>query len=134
MAEWPYNTARWKRLRNLHLSLHPLCLDCREIGIVTLASVVDHVHAISNGGAAFPAHEGLRSLCPSCHSQKTARGPEAGAVRTTRARKPRKGCNADGAPIDPRHPWNAQKSLKAGPTETATNKNLELVQGGSDGR
>ena len=106
MANWPYNTARWQRLRSLKLKDQPLCEACPGI---RLASHVDHVHAISDGGHPFPGLDALRSLCPSCHSAKTARGAEAGAVRSD---KPRKGCDADGNPLDPAHPWQ-EKSLKA---------------------
>ncbi|WP_404800779.1 HNH endonuclease signature motif containing protein [Pseudoblastomonas flavescens] len=103
MAEWPYSTAQWQRLRKVKLSASPLCEDCRAIGRHIQASHVDHVHAISDGGPPFPGLDGLRALCLSCHSAKTARGPEAGAARTT---KPRKGCDAKGTPLAPNHPWN----------------------------
>ena len=99
MAEWPYSTARWQRLRQLKLSHDPLCEACPGI---TTASHVDHVRAISDGGDPFPGMDGLRSLCPSCHSAKTARGAEAGAVRSS---KPRRGCDAEGNPLDTSHPW-----------------------------
>lgn len=103
MADWPYNTARWQRLRRLKLSSAGLCEDCRRIGLVRPAQAVDHRVPISAGGEAFPDLDGLASLCYSCHSKKTARGVEAGAARTS---KPRSGCDAQGNPLDPRHPWN----------------------------
>lgn len=98
-----YSTARWKRLRLAHLSRFPLCMDCRQRSMIEMATVVDHVVPISAGGPAYPGHDGLRSLCVPCHSRKTARGVEAGAVRTTRERK---GCDADGNSFDTSHPWN----------------------------
>lgn len=101
MADWPYNTARWQRLRQAHLSIEPMCRGCAPR--LVIASHVDHVHAISDGGPAFPGHDGLTSYCLSCHSAKTARGAEAGAARTS---KPRRGCDSEGNPLDPRHPWN----------------------------
>ena len=104
MAEWPYSTAQWQRLRKVKLSASPLCEDCSTIGRHTPASHVDHVHAISDGGPPFPNLNGLRALCPSCHSAKTARGAEAGAVRS---KKPRRGCDADGNPLDQNHPWQS---------------------------
>src|SRR3546814_11324668 len=81
MSKWPYSTARWKRLRAAHLALEPACRGCKRMGRLTLANTVDHVVAISEGGHAFPGHDGLASYCPACHSAKTARGSEAGAVR-----------------------------------------------------
>jgi len=71
--------------------------------------------AISSGGDPFPNHDGLASLCASCHGAKTSRGDEAGAIRSS---KPRKGCGVDGSPLDSSHPWH-EKSLSAddqGPT------------------
>jgi 5-methylcytosine-specific restriction enzyme A len=106
MADWPYSTQRWQRLRKAQLAAFPLCEGCKP-GVV-IANHVDHRRAISDGGEPFPPiGVGLASLCASCHSAKTARGAEAGAVKTTRPMQPRKGCDADGNPLDPRHPWHA---------------------------
>jgi 5-methylcytosine-specific restriction protein A len=71
-----------------------------------LANTVDYSRVIRDGGHLFPSHDGLASYCASCHSTKTARGTEAGAVRPS---KPRKGCAADGTPLDERHPWAESK-------------------------
>lgn len=101
MASWPYNTVRWQRLRRAHLDQFPLCIACHEAGTIREANTVDHRVAISDGGPAFPGHDGLHSYCTSCHSKKTARGPEAGAVRASRH-----GCDEHGNPLDPAHPWN----------------------------
>ncbi|WP_446660363.1 HNH endonuclease signature motif containing protein [Blastomonas sp. SL216] len=109
MAKWPYNTTAWRKLRALHLALHPFCENCLSIDRHVVANTVDHRTPISQGGAPFPGHDGLASYCASCHSAKTARGPEAGSAKTW---KPRKGCNADGTPLDRRHPWH-EKSLRA---------------------
>ena len=125
MADWPYNTAAWKRLRLAHLALVPECQGCAPMGRLTRANTVDHVHAINEGGAPFPGHDGLMSYCPACHSAKTARGLEAGAVRST---KPRRGCDADGNPLDPAHPWG--KSLRADDVRPPPNTRIELVRNG----
>lgn len=107
MADWPYNTAQWKRLRERQLHLHPLCEACiANGGMVRAANHVDHRRAINDGGEAFPDHDGLASLCHACHSRKTARGPEAGAVKTSR---PRKGCDVNGWPLDPEHHWYTKR-------------------------
>lgn len=100
MADWPYNTPTWQRLRKAHLAIEPMCRGCMPRLVV--ANTVDHVRAISDGGQPFPDHAGLASYCPACHARKTARGSEAGAVRST---KPVKGCDANGMPLDPQHPW-----------------------------
>ncbi|MGQ2941567.1 MAG: HNH endonuclease [Blastomonas fulva] len=123
-TKWPYNTTAWRKLRALHLRLLPLCEDCLSIDRYVTATTVDHRTAISQGGAPFPSHDGLASYCTSCHSAKTARGAEAGAVKTW---KPRKGCNPDGSPLDRRHPWH-EKSLRAKHAKPSCYRNLELVR------
>lgn len=100
MADWPYNTVQWQRLRRAHLSREPLCVGCKAKGRLRPANTVDHITPISEGGPAFPGHDGLTSYCHSCHSAKTARGPEAGAF------KARGGCDENGNPLDLAHPWN----------------------------
>jgi 5-methylcytosine-specific restriction protein A len=103
MADWPYNSARWKRLRAEQLATFPLCEGCKPR--IVPANHVDHRRAISDGGEPFPpVGTGLASLCASCHSIKTVRGPEHGALQTT---KPRRGCDAAGRPLDPSHPWHS---------------------------
>lgn len=126
MADWPYNTARWQRLRAAQLAMHPLCEGCEAMGRLTPANTVDHRTPISEGGPVFPGHDGLASYCPGCHGAKTARGAEAGAVRST---KPRKGCDANGNPLDPAHPWHG-KSLRAdGPrTDTRPSDSISLFR------
>ena len=124
MADWPYNTAQWQRLRRAHLDQFPLCEDCKAAGHIRIANTVDHRVPISDGGQAFPVHDGLASYCPSCHGAKTARGVEAGAVRTN---KPRRGCDANGLPLDARHDWH-EKSLRADRLRPRPEINSELVR------
>lgn len=125
MADWPYNTAQWRKLRLLKLSHDPLCQACEDMGTLTPANTVDHITAIKSGGTPFPMLSELNSLCHSCHSAKTARGSEAGAIHT---RKPRKGCRPDGSPLDRQHPWHTKKSLKADKARPMPNTNIELVR------
>lgn len=140
MADYPYNTKAWQRLRLVKLRSSPLCEGCKDMGDLTPANTVDHRVAISDGGSPFPPLDGLASYCASCHSAKTARGSEAGAIKTT---KPRKGCNPDGTPLDRRHPWHAKhkpakpsskarKSLRADALRPAEYTNFELVSFGDE--
>ncbi len=103
MAKWPYSTAAWQRLRRLKLAQTPICELCPP-GYVTPADTVDHRLAISEGGDPW-AWDNLTSCCAKCHSMKTARGKEAGAAKT---KKPMKGCDAKGNPLDQAHPWNQE--------------------------
>lgn len=113
MADWPYNSTQWKRLRAIKLASDPMCGPCLAAGRLTRANTVDHVVPISAGGPAFPGLDGLASMCGPCHSAKTARGSEAGAARTTRALRPRRGCDANGNPLDPAHPWSIPRGNAA---------------------
>lgn len=129
MAKWPYNTTQWQRLRMAHLSMFPMCEECEAIGELQTAQAVDHRQPISDGGAPFPSHDGLASLCYRCHAAKTARGVEAGAIKT---RKPRKGCSIDGQPLDRKHPWHAKgvhnKGSKiAHSSESGTDRGPQII-------
>lgn len=103
MAQWPYSTTRWQRLRQAKLSSSPLCYACELRGKVTPAIAVDHVKAIKAGGDPFPSLEGLMSLCISCHNEKTS-----AVDRPDRRSSGRrfKGFDASGNPIDPADDWH----------------------------
>lgn len=102
MADWPYSTQRWQRIRKAKLQANPLCEVCLPARCVP-ATDVDHVVPIRQGGDPFPPNSGLRSYCHACHSRKTAAGSEAGAVRGVRY-----GVDPEtGLPLDPRHWWRA---------------------------
>lgn len=128
VADYPYNTARWKRLRTLKLHSTPTCEPCKAAGQLIIANTVDHIVAISAGGPAFPPLDQLTSCCTSCHSIKTARGPEAGAVRSTRKVQPRKGCDASGNPTDPAHPWHVKHAYEK---QTAVRESATLRKEGA---
>ncbi len=98
MADWPYGTTAWQRLRSAKLAASPLCEPCERRGTVTPAKVVDHVVAISSGGDPFPPLEGLMSMCQSCHNFKTQSGDVRGGITF-------KGADLDGMPIDHKHPF-----------------------------
>ena len=87
-----YNSERWQRVRALKLRESPLCEYC-PAGRQKVATEVDHFKAIEDGAAHYDM-ENLRSTCKSCHSQKTARGERL------------HGCDINGMPLDPNHPWN----------------------------
>ena len=99
MADWPYSTKRWLRLRRLKLATNPLCESCLQVGRIECANAVDHKTPIANGGEAFPALDKLASLCTSCHSRKTA-AEQAGKTEWLR-----KGCDERGFPLDRNHAW-----------------------------
>jgi len=66
-----YWTNRWKRARAVVLSEEPLCRRCAQFGIVTEATVVDHIYEIKDGADPFDRSL-MQPLCRSCHNAKTA--------------------------------------------------------------
>jgi 5-methylcytosine-specific restriction endonuclease McrA len=91
-----YKTARWQRLRKLQLTQHPLCEFCLGRGIVTVATVVDHVVPHKGDWTAFCTGR-LQSLCEECH-KSTKRQIELRGYRCD--------VGLDGLPADPNHPFN----------------------------
>lgn len=105
MAKWPYNTSRWQKLRKAKLAQRPLCETCQRMGKATAASHVDHVLAISAGGHPFPALDELMAMCPACHSIKTSAMDRANGSGIAM-----KGCDVNGDPLDPSHPFQVGAS------------------------
>lgn len=83
-----------QHIRREHFRLHPLCVRCEELDIVRLATELDHLVALTNGGEDVPSNR--QGLCDEHHAIKTA---------ADLGHKPT-GCDACGLPTDPRHPWN----------------------------
>lgn len=110
MADWPYNTAAWQRLRKAKLSATPMCEPCSDLGRVVAARHVDHIRSIASGGDAFPPLDGLMSMCPACHSIKTnaVDRPGGSGIRF-------KGVGFDGLPIDPDHPFVSEGYTPSNP-------------------
>jgi 5-methylcytosine-specific restriction protein A len=67
-----YNTTQWRNVRALILQDSPLCKACEEVGLITLAQMVDHIKPVRLGGN-FWDHENLQPLCNSCHASKSAK-------------------------------------------------------------
>ena len=63
-------TLAYRKLRERLLSEEPLCRYCRQRGLVTAATVLDHVLALSLGGNDNPAN--LAPACTACNDEKAA--------------------------------------------------------------
>lgn len=61
------------------LAAEPLCRRCDEMGVVTPASMVDHITPLNQGGARLD-RANLQPLCDPCHAVKTARDGSRGAL------------------------------------------------------
>ena len=85
----PLNSAAWRKLRAAVLASEPLCRRCGHV-----ANTVDH----ASGDPSDNSRANLAPLCQGCHSHKTGR-ERAGLLVNW-------GCDVNGWPRDPRHPWN----------------------------
>lgn len=83
----------WRTLRAYVLSGEPLCRHCINRGLTVVATEVDH----QNNDPTDNRLVNLQPLCKSCHSIKT--------MAELHGRTAPMGCDADGLPLDPAHPW-----------------------------
>lgn len=68
-----YNS-RWQRARAAYLSSHPLCVSCEADGLITRASVVDHITPHKGDYELFWLSDNWQALCADCHNVKTGKG------------------------------------------------------------
>lgn len=71
------------------------CVHCLELGRATIATEVDHIIGIAQGGTHDDAN--LQSLCHDCHSTKTA---------TDNGKRSKPHIGLDGIPLSPGHHWS----------------------------
>ena len=95
-----YWTARWRRIASHHKRNEPLCRMCKANGLITIATECDHVVPHKGDPELFWNGE-LQSLCRPCHA-RDKQGEEARGYSSA--------VDADGFPMDPRHPFNAPRS------------------------
>ena len=88
-----YDTA-WDKLSLAFRAANPLCRRCHERGATTKADVTDHIMPKAKGGTNDWSN--LQSLCFSCHNSAKQSEERLGYA---------KGCDANGTPLDPAHPW-----------------------------
>jgi len=89
-ARW-YDTKRWQRRRKLQLMQFPLCAYCERQGVITPATVADHIEPV-RGDEWRMFFGALQSLCDRCHSSVKAQ--EEGRA------KPRPRIGLDGWPTE----------------------------------
>lgn len=96
--------ARWQKARVTFLRHNPLCTECKKIGRLTVATVVDHIEPHKGDQAMFWSVDNWQPLCKACHDRKTAR--EDGAFGNKGKPRPSAACGVDGLPADRGHHWN----------------------------
>lgn len=68
-----YNHA-WRKASKGYLDHHPLCVHCQAKGLVTVATVVDHITPHRGDRELFWDAANWQPLCETCHNRKTAAG------------------------------------------------------------
>lgn len=62
---------RWQQARKFYLRRHPWCVRCKAAGILTPATVVDHIKPHRGDPELFWDTKNWQPLCKSCHDKKT---------------------------------------------------------------
>jgi len=62
---------RLQQIRGEHLRQRPFCVHCEAKGILSVATQLDHVVPLHQGGA--DTDDNRQGLCDACHKAKTAR-------------------------------------------------------------
>lgn len=91
-----------QRRREYWFKLHPLCAKCLELGRVTIATELDHIIPLAEGGA--DTLENSQGLCAQCHKRKSE--AEAARAQGHKVRGYTAEAGVDGVPTDEFHPWN----------------------------
>ena len=63
-----YQSAQWRKLKEMKLARDPLCETCHQVGKVTVAKIVHHMIPIRKGTKKVDL-DFLVSLCHACHNQ-----------------------------------------------------------------
>jgi 5-methylcytosine-specific restriction protein A len=84
-----------QKIRANHFTIEPLCVVCKAAGRVSVATELDHVVALTNGGDDFDRRYQVQpngsGLCVDCHARKTAQD-------LNRTHRPRVSIGLDGWP------------------------------------
>jgi|TARA_Y100000310_G_scaffold328330_1_gene396307 5-methylcytosine-specific restriction endonuclease McrA len=67
-----YNSTKWRKYSHDIRRKEPLCRMCKEEGKTVLATMVDHIQSINNGGSKWD-RANLQPLCHKHHSSKSTK-------------------------------------------------------------
>jgi 5-methylcytosine-specific restriction protein A len=89
-----YDLQAWRRCSRAYLRAHPLCVLCKAEGKIRIATQVDHIVTLKNGGDPW-SWENIQPLCVRHYVTKT--------LITEQDKLPKGG---NGTPLDPQRWWN----------------------------
>lgn len=84
--------AKWSKARDAFLEANPLCVECRKVGYINPATVVDHIIPHKGDKDLFWDETNWQPLCETHHNIKTATEDRGGWVPVTKQSK----ANRDG--------------------------------------
>lgn len=67
-----YNSTRWRKFSKAYKERYPLCVKCKEKGIISKTEVTDHIERVNLGGDIYN-ESNLQPLCKSCHNSKSGK-------------------------------------------------------------
>ena len=89
----------WQAARRTVLLEHPFCAMCGK-PLRGSDAVVDHIKPHRGDWKLFWDVSNWQALCKRCHDSHKQRQENGGYVG---------GCDVNGMPVDPMHPWNAME-------------------------
>jgi 5-methylcytosine-specific restriction protein A len=81
----PPERIRGRKLQALRAALfmrEPLCRPCSALGVVSLATIRDHVVALEEGG--LDEEDNVQPICKACHDSKSQQEAQRGRGRPVR--------------------------------------------------
>lgn len=63
---------KWQKAREAYLAKYPLCAECQRLGLVTVATDLDHIVPHKGDMVLFWDRSNWQGLCHPCHSTKTS--------------------------------------------------------------
>ena len=74
---WFYNSSKWRKFSKAFKQRNPICVTCESKGIVTPATVTDHLVRFVDGGEGFDLEnlndKDFQALCDTCHNSKSGK-------------------------------------------------------------
>jgi 5-methylcytosine-specific restriction enzyme A len=66
-------TEAWRKARAVYLGAHPLCVFCERDGLLTVATVVDHIEPHDGDYEKFWSQDNWQALCSQHHNSAKQR-------------------------------------------------------------